>query len=149
MVRSRSPTFTSFIYGMQGDVGNELRCRNPASVEDALNMAAVVCNATELESCRREAELLTVRADDKGVIIEKEQEASKRSDRRCQQSQANRFHRTGNGIRDGVCSWVVCFTFRCPGHFTRYCHKVDSGIGRGPNGPETRFSKDCPRPKPE
>jgi hypothetical protein len=44
----------SFIYGMQVDVGKELRYRNPASVEEALNIATVIHNATKLESCPRE-----------------------------------------------------------------------------------------------
>jgi hypothetical protein len=41
--------FSSFIYGMRGNGRKGLRYRNPASVEDALNIATVVHNATELE----------------------------------------------------------------------------------------------------
>jgi hypothetical protein len=44
---------TSFIYGMRGEAGRELRFRNPETIEEALSIATVVYNAKKLEPRHR------------------------------------------------------------------------------------------------
>jgi hypothetical protein len=47
---------TSFIYGMQGEIGSELRFCNPETIEQALNITTVVYDAIRLEPCQRNRE---------------------------------------------------------------------------------------------
>ncbi|PNF25200.1 hypothetical protein B7P43_G17706 [Cryptotermes secundus] len=45
---------TSFVYGMRGEAGRELRIRNPETLDQALNIATVVYNAKQMELHRKE-----------------------------------------------------------------------------------------------
>ena len=45
---------TSFVYGLRGEPGHELRIRNPETIEQALAMATVIYNANKMEVRHKE-----------------------------------------------------------------------------------------------
>jgi hypothetical protein len=52
---------TSFMHGIKGETGHELRIRNPKTIEQALSIATVVYNAKRVEPRYRNHEVLAVR----------------------------------------------------------------------------------------
>jgi hypothetical protein len=56
---------TCFIYGMRGEAGRELRIRNTETLDQALSIATVVCNAEKMELRQRDYDTLVVREGEK------------------------------------------------------------------------------------
>jgi hypothetical protein len=63
---------TSFIYGLRGEVGHELRIRNPETLDQALNMATVIHNAKKMEQRQKGYDTFTVRTQERDFIDFKE-----------------------------------------------------------------------------
>jgi hypothetical protein len=62
---------TSFIYGMRGEAGHELRFRNPETIDQASSIATVVYNAKELGPRHRDHETLTVKVEERSFANKK------------------------------------------------------------------------------
>jgi hypothetical protein len=60
---------TSFIHGMRGDPGKELRYRNPSTIDEALNIATVVYNANKIEPRPRNHEAFTVKVEPRSNTV--------------------------------------------------------------------------------
>jgi hypothetical protein len=113
---------TSFIHGVRGDAGKELRYKNPSSVEEALNIATVVYHASRLDAHHREKQVFWANTE------KPERKETRRSPARWpgQKSQTQRDTRPRRPERrdDGrVRDPVICYICRQPGHIARYCDR--------------------------
>jgi hypothetical protein len=63
---------TSFIYGLRGEAGRELRIHNPETLDQALNMATMIYNAKKMEQRQRRYDTFTVRMQDRDYTDFKE-----------------------------------------------------------------------------
>jgi hypothetical protein len=114
---------TSFIHGVTGDTGKELRYRNPGSIKEALGIAAVAYNAAKTDVPRKEREVFTVKTVGPDQTKATGQGASRRNDRRYQEPRVDKFRVSNNERRDRVQNPVVCYACRLPGHIARFCDK--------------------------
>jgi hypothetical protein len=72
---------TSFIYGMRGEAGRELRFRNPETIEQALSIATVGYNAKRLEPRHRDHETLTMKMVERSFTNQKGYRPTGRQDK--------------------------------------------------------------------
>jgi hypothetical protein len=87
---------TSFIHGVSVDAGKELRFKNPSSIEEALNIATVVYQASQLDERQSEKQVFWANTETRPRRPEP------RDDER-------------------VRNPVICYMCRRPGHIARYC----------------------------
>jgi hypothetical protein len=53
---------TSFIYGLRGSAGRELKLRTPNSIEEALDIATIIYNTEKLENREKEKQIFWTHA---------------------------------------------------------------------------------------
>jgi hypothetical protein len=99
---------TSFIYGMKGEAGRELRYRNPETLDQALNIATVVYNAKKLEQ-HRNHETLAVQIDGKEYTNQRCHKSTWHRGRQQQKPAARQPPRQGTKNRDLVQTPVKCY----------------------------------------
>jgi hypothetical protein len=63
---------TSFICGLRGEAGHELRIRNPETLDQALNMATMIHNAKKMEQRQKGYDTFTVKTQERDFIDFKE-----------------------------------------------------------------------------
>jgi hypothetical protein len=101
---------TSFIYGMRGEAGRELRYRNPETLDQALNIAIVVYNAKKLEHQHRNHETLAVIVEDKKSTNQRCPRSTWHRGKQHQRPPATRSPRQENNNRDWVQIPVKCYS---------------------------------------
>jgi hypothetical protein len=63
---------TSFIFGMRGEAGHELRIRIPDTLDQALSIATVVYNAKKMEQRHKDYDTFTVKTRERNTTDSKE-----------------------------------------------------------------------------
>jgi hypothetical protein len=121
---------TSFIYGMKGEAGRELRYRNPETLDQALNIATVVCNAKKLEQ-HRNHETLAVKVEGKEYANQRCHKSTWHRGRQQQQPPARQPPRQGTMYRDWVRTPVKCYACGREGHIARFCDKQEQRVNKG------------------
>jgi hypothetical protein len=112
---------TSFIYGMKGEAGRELRIRNPETVEQALNIATVVYNAKKLEPRYRGYDTLAVKTGGENFTNPRGYRPPWRQSGQPRGSPARRPQGQRDKSRDRVRPPVTCYTCGRHGHMARDC----------------------------
>ncbi|PNF29642.1 hypothetical protein B7P43_G16386 [Cryptotermes secundus] len=112
---------TSFIYGMRGEAGMELRIRNPGTLDQALNIATVVYYAKRMEFHRKDHDTLTVKTERKSFTSPKGYRSpwNQRSQQQGSPVQRSKERRDTN--RDRVRPPIKCFSCGRQGHIARDC----------------------------
>lgn len=143
---------TSFIHGMKGEAGRELRIRNPETIDQALNIATVVYNAKRLESYQKGYDTLTVRKEKSDVAKQTEHRTQWRPDKRTQRPPAQKQGSQEDRNRDRVRPPITCFACGQRGHMARDCRGKPKDQSRDRVRPPTKcfvcgleghFAKDC------
>ncbi|PNF21999.1 hypothetical protein B7P43_G17692 [Cryptotermes secundus] len=101
---------TSFIYGMRGEAGRELRIRNPETLDQALNMATVVYNAKRTEPHHKDNDTLTVKTERKSFTSPKGYRSPWNQRSQPQGSPVRRSKERRDTNRDSVRPLVKCFS---------------------------------------
>lgn len=115
---------TSFIHGMRGDPGKELRYRNPSTIDEALNIATVVYNANKIEPRPRNHEAFTVKVEPRSNTVNQRRDRPRwQPDRQYQKSPARQERRWDSRSKDRIQNPVACFSCGQQGHIAKYCDK--------------------------
>jgi hypothetical protein len=93
---------TSFIYGMRGEAGRELRICNTETIDQALSIATVVYNAKKIESRYRNYDTLAVKTGENNITYPKGFGPSWRQDSQPQGSPVRRPQGRRNRSRERV-----------------------------------------------
>ena len=112
---------TSFIYGMRGEAGRELRIRNPETLDQALNMATVVYNAKRTEPHHKDNDTLTVKTERKSFTSPKGYRSPWNQRNQPRGSTVQRSKERRDTSRDWVRLPVKCFSCGRQGHIARDC----------------------------
>lgn len=112
---------TSFIYGMRGEAGRELRIRNPETLEQALTIATVVYNAKKMEHRRKEHETLTVKTERDSDTNPKGKRTPWQQRSQPRGSQVRRPQERRDRRRDWVRPPIKCYACGLQGHMARDC----------------------------
>jgi hypothetical protein len=110
---------TSFIYGMRGEAGRDLRIRNPETIDQALSIATVVYNAKKMEPRYRDYNTLAVKTGERNFT--KGHRPSWRQNSQPQWSPARRPRGRRDRSRDRVRPPITCYTCGRHGHMARNC----------------------------
>jgi hypothetical protein len=122
---------TSFIYGMKGEAGQELRYRNPEILDQALNIATVLYNAKKLEQQHRNHETLAVKVEGKEYANQRCYKSTWHRGRQHQKPPARQPPRQGTKNRDWVQTPVKCYACGHHGHIARFCDKKEPRVNKG------------------
>jgi hypothetical protein len=123
---------TSFIHGIRGDPGKELRYRNPSTIEEALNIATVVYNAQNMERNSRDHDVLTAKREQgRNISTQRRDRPVWQQRRQNQDSSARQPQSWDNRNRNRSQTSVTCFSCGRRGHMARDCDKREqSGVNR-------------------
>lgn len=112
---------TSFIYGMRGEAGRELRIRNPETVEQALSIATMVHNAKRLEQRPRDHETLVVKTERKDATKPNQYKQPWRQNGQPRGPPTRRPQEPRERSKDQVRPPITCFSCGQQGHIARRC----------------------------
>jgi hypothetical protein len=112
---------TSFMYGMRGEAGRELRIRNPETLDQALSIATVVYNAKKVELRHRDYDTLAVKKGEKNFTNPRGYGPPWRQSGQPQGSPVRRPQGRRDRSRDRVRPPVTCFSCGRHGHIARDC----------------------------
>jgi hypothetical protein len=119
---------TNFIHGARGSVGKELKYRSPSTIDEALNIAAVVYNAGKFDKQEKDKEIFWSKVDPK------KRYRCHRTDHLISQCKARqptpqfsrnngRSDRFAETRRDRTVSKapVTCYKCKQEGHMSKFC----------------------------
>jgi hypothetical protein len=109
---------TSFIHGVRGDVGKELRYKNPSSIEEALNIATVVYHAARLDERQREKHVFLA-SSGKPERTDTRRSTARWSGQKSHTHREIRPRRPEPRAEGGVRNPVICYVCRQPGHIAK------------------------------
>jgi hypothetical protein len=113
---------TSFVYGMRGEAGHELRIHNPETLDQTLSIATVVYNALKVELRHRDYDTLAVKKGENFTNPRGYGPPRRQSGQR-QGSPVRRPQRRRDRSRDRVRPPITCFSCGRHGHIARDCEE--------------------------
>ena len=132
---AESRLLISFVYGLRGEPGHELRIRNPEKLEQALSMATVIYNANKTEQRHKEHATLAVHSNDRDTPEIQRNQPPWKGSRRLWGTSVRRSQGRVGRDRERIRPPFICYTCGLPGHIARDCGTKGKCAGRRERNP--------------